>query len=512
MLDVSLDDRKNILLGSLLSFTRTFFELRTGKGFITSSPTSRESHFVSICRALTKVLRGGTKRLKIHIPPRYGKTELVIHFITQALARYPDCNFIYTSYAKTIAERQTAFIRDILNLREYQLLFGVSIDKDKSARDDFKTNKGGSIYAAGTGGAITGMGAGIRGVKDRFSGALIIDDVHKPEDVFSDTIREGDNNWFYNTAISRLNNGADTPIIFIGQRLHEDDLSAHLLEEDGWETLTIPALDRSGNAIYPEMHDKEYLLKLKKLNPYMFASQFQQDPVPAGGGIFKTEWFHQLDIEPEFMCTFVTCDTAETDKSYNDETVFSFWGIYKAEKSFGDEDFYCLHWIDCLNIRIEPHELQTAFMDFYTQCTRYKVKPKFVAIEKKSTGVTLTSTLNQMQGIRIMDIERTVASGNKTARFLSMVPYVAEKRITFTKYSKHANTCIEHMGKITANDSHRHDDICDTCYDAIKIALIDKAVQNMYVNAPSVSNNRASNYLALNLKKLAKARAGENIW
>lgn len=32
------------------------------------------------------------------------------------------------------------------------------------------------------------------------------------------------------------------------------------------------------------------------------------------------------------------------------------------------------------------------------------------------------------------------------------------------------------MSKITANDSHRFDDIADTAADAVKIALIDKLV------------------------------------
>jgi hypothetical protein len=33
------------------------------------------------------------------------------------------------------------------------------------------------------------------------------------------------------------------------------------------------------------------------------------------------------------------------------------------------------------------------------------------------------------------------------------------------------------MSKITANDSHRHDDIADTLADAIKISLIDKSIR-----------------------------------
>ena len=37
--------------------------------------------------------------------------------------------------------------------------------------------------------------------------------------------------------------------------------------------------------------------------------------------------------------------------------------------------------------------------------------------------------------------------------------------------------CVEHMTKVTANDSHRHDDIADTLADAVKIALIDKQLQ-----------------------------------
>jgi hypothetical protein len=32
--------------------------------------------------------------------------------------------------------------------------------------------------------------------------------------------------------------------------------------------------------------------------------------------------------------------------------------------------------------------------------------------------------------------------------------------------------CIEHMAKITANNSHRYDDIADTCFDAVDIGLI----------------------------------------
>lgn len=470
----SILDTRAQLLGSLLLFTQVFFKIRTGKEFKLSNPVSRESHYISICRALVKVFNGETKRLIINIPPRYGKTELVIHFVAWCIAHYADSNFIYVSYSKSLAKKQTQTIRSILNLPHFKKIFGVNISDTTSAKDDFETTVGGSVYAAGSGGTITGRGAGIQNT-DRFGGAIIIDDIHKPDEVTSDTMRDSVIDWYYNTLQSRVNS-VNTPIIFIGQCLHEADLAAHLKNSREWETLVVPALDPLGNALNPEMHDVQALLKMKEENPYIFSAQYQQDPQPAGGGIFKPEWFHLVDEEPELLKTFITVDTAETSKDYNDATVFSFWGYYKIKEEGYETDLFGLHWIDCLEIRVEPKDLEYEFRQFYAECMRHSVKPMLTAIEKRSTGSTLLSLLSNFRGMRILDIERTKASGSKTQRFLEMQPYVASKLISLNRYAKHTHKCIEHMKKITANDTHRHDDIADTAYDAVKIALIDKTL------------------------------------
>jgi predicted phage terminase large subunit-like protein len=497
-------DLRAQLFGSELFFTQTFYKLRTGRDFRISLPTGRESHFLTICRMLTKVFRGEIKKLRIHIPPRYGKTELLIHFVAWSLARYPDCNFIYTSYSKTLAERQTETVRSILTLPYYRKIFDVRIAEDSSAKDNFHTNKGGQIYAAGAGGTITGMGAGITGVKDRFSGALLIDDIHKPDEVASDTIRRRDVDWFFNTAQSRLNNGDDTPIIFIGQKLHEDDLPANLHEKDGWTVLSIPALDAANNALYPELHTKEDLLRMKELQPYVFAAQMQQDPIPAGGGLFKKDDFTLMEQTPKIIATIITADTAETDKDYNDRTVFSFFGLYKIIVAGIESDLYGLHWLDCEELSIEPKDLENEFLAFYARCMRFSVKPEIAAIEKKSTGVTLVSVLKKMQGLQILEIERTRASGSKTTRFLEMQPIIAQKLISLPKEAKHTNMCIEHCAKITANNSHRWDDIADTLYDAVKLALIDKVLIMRNIKSNKTAN--VVKNLANNFNKLQRLR------
>lgn len=465
------------LLGSLLLFTMTFYKLRTGRDFVLSDPISRESHFVTICKELTKVFYLQTNLLIINVPPGYGKSELIINFIAWALAHYPDSQFLYISYSHELAAKHTHTVKQIIELSHYRKLFGVEIKHDSSAKDDFKTTAGGAVKAFGSSGSITGQNAGLPNL-DRFSGAVLMDDMHKPDEVHSDTMRESVKRGYLETIVQRPR-GPNVPLVGIGQRLHEDDLFGNLINGfDGyqWNKVILKSIDDAGNALYPNVNSLEMLKIKQKMSPYVFASQFQQDPVPSGGGIYKANWFLELDEEPEILATFITGDTAETNKTYNDATVFSFWGIYKINILNSDIDLYGLHWLDCSEIWCEPKDLKNEFLSFYANCLRYKIKPTMAGIEKKSTGVTLLSVLEEMQGLDIVDIERTRASGNKTARFLEAQPYAAAKRITLPWNGNHNKMCIEHMRKITANDTHKRDDICDTFYDAVKMGLIDQIV------------------------------------
>lgn len=473
--------RRN-LLASFQRFTRVFFKLRTGRDFVIPNPPGRENHIDQICKALTRVMLGKTKRLVINVCPRYGKTELLIHWCAWVIAHYPDSNFIYVSYSHTLAKKQTQTIREILQMREFIELFGVKIKDDASAKDNFETEQGGRIYGVGSGGSVTGMGAGVQNSLC-MRGAIVIDDIHKPAEATSETIRQSIIEWFYNTLQSRVNSPV-TPIIYIGQCVHEDDLAAHLIRTNEWEVLKIPALDEANNPLNPQMHDYAALCLMREQNPYVYASQYQQDPISPDIGLFKADWFVLKDDEPVLVpgSGFIVCDTAETADNHNDATVFSFFAL--SEMWFREQkidDLYGLHWIDCWEMRIEPKDLQSTFLDFWTRCRQHKVGVQLAAIERKSTGVTLCSTLKEIPGLRILDITRSGAKNSKANRFLESQPFVAQKRISLPSYGKHTKMCVDHMRKITASMSHRHDDIADTLSDGIKIALIDKAVINRAV-------------------------------
>lgn len=507
-LDYTNEERAK-LLGSLLLFTRVFFKLRTNREFLIPSPTCRESHVITISRELTNVFHLKTLREYIGIPPGHFKSTFFSYFVAWAYAHYPDCQFIYTSYSHDLAAKHVANIHGIMSLPAYTELFGVKIDHKARAQDNFKTTAGGAIKAFGSSGPITGQDAGLPNL-DRFTGCVLMDDMHKPDEVHSDTMREHVIR-NYNETIKPRPRGNNVPILCIGQRLHEDDLPAFLMNgEDGydWKKLILPAIDVAGNVLCPEVMSKERLAIEEKNNVYVYWSQYQQTPQPAGGGIFKTEWFELVDEDPEMLCTFITIDTAETDKTYNDATVMSFWGLYKIKNFGNDTEVIGIHSIDCLEVWVEPKDLQNTFLQFYAECSRFKTQPHFCAIEKKSTGAALLSYLTEFRGMQIFDLERNKSTGNKTKRFLDIQPYIASKLLSIRVTAKHKNNFIDHMGKITANETHRRDDIADTCADAIKLGLIDKILG--YGNKANEHDKVIVQSFTSHSAKLEQARA--NIW
>ncbi len=466
------------LLSSFFFFNQFIFKARTGRDFIISQPVSNVSHIKEICDALEQVFFGHITRLAINCPPGWAKSEIIKNFICWGKAWYPDSNELYISFAHDLASSHTNTVRQTINLPIYKKLFGVEITRETSAKDYFKTTQGGSVAAFGSSGPVTGRDAGLPGLS-RYSGGVFVDDIHKPDEVHSDVVREKVKRNYVETIEPRCR-GYNVPIVMIGQRLHQSDIFAYILGgEDGqkWHHVNIKALDDSGNARYPEVMPKEKLLTMQKFKPYVFASQYQQNPIPAGGGLYKTEDFPLLEQSPEILATFMTGDTSETDKEWNDKTVFSFWGIYQVKiRGTAVPDLYGLHWLDCRQLQVEPKDLEAEFFDFWSSCMTYPVKPQLAIIEKKSTGVTLVSVLKATQGIKVIGIDRTCKSGSKTQRFIDMQQYIAAKQVSLPANGKHTKMCLDHMTDITANNTHRFDDIADTCYDAVNAAFIDKII------------------------------------
>ena len=299
------------LLDSPLFFTRYFFKKTFNRKFVVND------HHKEICRLMKRVFKGELTRVIINMPPRYGKTELLVKsFISMGLALNPRSKFIHTSYSETLALDNSESVKDLVESDDYQKFFKVKLKKDSKSKRKWYTDQGGGIYAAASGGQITGFGAGqvedetkeveeflndVDVMQNKFKGAIIIDDPIKPEDADSPDMREKINQRFDNTIRSRTNS-RNTPIIIVMQRVHERDLSGYLidLEPDEWEVLMMPAISEEGTALWSFKHTIEELMKLKLVNELVFENQYQQDPKPQKGLVFLKsdfEYFQGNDFD-----------------------------------------------------------------------------------------------------------------------------------------------------------------------------------------------------------------------
>lgn len=259
----------------------------------------KAKHHQAVCAALERVFTGQTRRLILNLPPRYSKTALVQAFIAWSMGHAPDSEFIYTSYSGRLAAASSYAVRTMLLAPEYKAIFpAVALKDDSQAKDEWRTTAGGMMYAVGAGGTITGYGAGKH--RPGFGGCILIDDPLKADEARSEVMRGNLIDWYKDTLQSRVNS-PETPIIYIGQRLHEDDLAGWLLNGgsgEQWEHVCFPAIQPDGTALWPEKHTIEDLRRMEQSMPYTFAGQYMQRPAPLDGGIFKPHKLEVVDAIP----------------------------------------------------------------------------------------------------------------------------------------------------------------------------------------------------------------------
>jgi predicted phage terminase large subunit-like protein len=379
----------------------------------------RNWHHDVICRKLEDVFYGRCRRLIINIPPRYSKTEIaVVNFIAWALGMAPDSEFIHTSYSSRLAANNSYRAREIVRQDWYRELFPeLQLAAGSEAKDDWRTTDGGVVYATGSGGTITGYGAGKMREEPGFGGAIIIDDPHKADEATSETMRENVIEWFKNTIESRVNDPS-TPIIVIMQRLHEEDLAGWLLaggNGETWEHLCIPALNEADEPLWPEKHDKAELDRMAKAKPYEFAGQYLQRPAPLGGGIFKTDWwryYHPAALPP-INRIVQSWDTAFKTKTHNDFSVCTTWADT-------DQGFYLL---DCWKEKVEFPDLKRMVVSLHQ-----KFGAHAVLVEDKASGQSLIQELKRETKIPLIPVQKG-AGDDKISLAFAVTPLIQAGRV-----------------------------------------------------------------------------------
>src|SRR5436190_7937565 len=189
-------------------------------------------HIEVMASRLVDVQNGRIRRLIINVPPRHLKSLIVsVAFAAWVLGHDPSAKIMAISYAQPLADKLARDTRAIMTSSWYQRLFP-DTQLVSHALEELITTAGGYRLATSVGGAVTGRGANI----------IILDDPLKADEAMSDTQRDNVNSWYDSTLVSRLNDQQHGAIVIVMQRLHEDDLVGHVLEQGHWDHLCFPAI------------------------------------------------------------------------------------------------------------------------------------------------------------------------------------------------------------------------------------------------------------------------------
>jgi predicted phage terminase large subunit-like protein len=453
---------------------RNNFLLFVERCFLTLNPgaTFRPNwHIKAIEFQLSRIRRGDNNRLIINLPPRHLKSTIVsVAFPAFVLGHDPTQRIIVISYANELSFKHARDFRAIVESPWYRRVFP-KMRIRRATDDEVTTTLKGFRKATSITGALTGIGGNM----------IIIDDPQKPLEAQSETLRKRAIDWLPNTLLSRLDDKEAGAIVLVTQRLHMQDLSGFLMtERTGWEVLSLPAIAETeahiqigdnefrhrkvDEALHPAHESRETLRRLEQeLGPDVFAAQYQQSPVPAGGNMIKREWIRYYE-KPELpertwrTKIVMSIDTAAKDGAQNDYSAIT---IFQVENGV-----YYL--VDLVRGRFDYPLLRSTVIELAK-----RFKPDWVLIEDASTGIALAQELKSIlrRPVKLVAIEH-----NKVIRL-----YVQQQKFAagLVRFPKGAPFMVELERELLTFPQSKHDDQVDSISQALAHKLSTYTLENL---------------------------------
>ncbi len=361
-------------------------------------------HMRFLCKKLEKAMVTPEHRLLICEPPGHAKSFITSwHFPAYYLSKFPTHNIVTVSHTDAFAETWGRRVRNLMLGTEHQILYpAVTVAEDSRAAGRWDTNQGGSYYATGVGGAVTGRRANL---------ILIDDPIRGIEDADSPTVRENMWSWWAADLGTRLVPGG--LVVLIQTRWHLDDLAGRVIasEETGgdkWEKIILPALAKKndplgrkpGEALWPEWQSVAALERIRRqpsMTPRIWESLYQQSPVVEAGNIVKREWIKLWRGADPPECSFIlqSWDTAATKKERSAYSSCVTLGIFNEPETNNPAMILLSRWRG----RVEYHDLKTMarrlahnYLDDRFDMPKHnpvKNAPDMILIEDESTGKIL---------------------------------------------------------------------------------------------------------------------------
>jgi predicted phage terminase large subunit-like protein len=184
-------------------------------------------------------------------------------------------------------------LQRIMASERYVSIFGVRLGNGSGWVRNSNTleypNHGGSFYNTTVGGQITGKGLDL---------GLVDDPIKGRGEASSKPIRDKTWHWFMDDFFTRFSESAG--LLMIMTRWHLDDPVGRFIERfPEAKILRYPAIAEEeekkrhkGEALFPEHKSLPFLMERRRaMSQGSWESEYQQNPIPVGGGMFPIEKF-----------------------------------------------------------------------------------------------------------------------------------------------------------------------------------------------------------------------------
>lgn len=266
-----------------------------------AKPFADNWHLEEVCNHFEAVSHGLVTRLLVNVPPGTGKSiSASVCWCAWTWTVYPEKKFIFVTYSPGLSTRDARKCRELIESDWYRRRWP-NVQLLDRADNDYRNSKGGWRFSTAIRGEVTGRHADIQCVDDPIKAQLT-----QGNAAITRTEIDYVNNFWDGTMPTRMADPKTSARAIIMQRLHDDDLSGHVLQTGEYEHLCLPMRfeparasrtkiggDRrtqDGELLHEARYGEAEVAKLERdLNVYA-DGQLQQRPGKAGGNIFRREW------------------------------------------------------------------------------------------------------------------------------------------------------------------------------------------------------------------------------
>lgn len=412
---------------------------------------------------------GGVYLAGRHLTPTHNSELASKAFVAWHLGRNPQHQIIAATHSDKLALDNSRDVLEYVTDERYRVLFpNTHLKADNKGATGWRTTRGGSYKPVGVGAGIAGYGAHV----------LIIDDPHRDQDAYSETVRDNILRWRNSSAKTRLMPGGGQ--LLIQTRWVLDDLTGRVLEDEGrveeggrWEVVCYPAiaeedeyrtpsgriiyvpelgaqlLRKKGEALHPQRYSLEALGEHKK-DAVVWAALYQQNPTAGDAAIFKQDEMSLCELAdiPANLRYYTTCDFALSTAQRGDFCVLMHCGVDERDN---------LWVVDVERGKWDGLEIAERVIESYL---RYK--QDIIGIEKNHMEMAIKPFLDKMleeRGIYGMNYE-ALEHGNrdKVARARPIQARIRQGKVRIPKDAPWSGGLIKELLEFPVG---RHDDQVD---------------------------------------------------